>query len=426
MLIPYEGPSADINFHFQITRSLHIAELMLTAQSKWQESKRWEFKVPRDGSLVNGPLNAEVKQHIGEVLPGGRFTGIEIQKMFLKDTGIFLRDWARYVTQALAVVTPDGKFVITALRDGRLRVLNAETGQEQGMLVGHATPVTSLVTTQDGRRLVSGSVDGIIKVWDLGANLKEQVLAGHSGPITALAIGPTADLIVSASADGTLKAWDLVTGHEKYTLSGHGDAVLALSLIPEGQTAISASADRTLKVWNLAAGLEEFTLFGHDGPVLSVAVTPDGRHAVSASQDGTLKIWDLDSRRSVHTLSGHSGAVHAIAVTPDSKRVLSVAEDGTLRVWSQETGREVKRFEVDPFSLQLLHSGARLAATRWWSNKLEIWDVTASKRSVPLVFAVLDHELGHLASSSDDETILVGDEMGTVYCLRYVEATPQQ
>ena len=73
--------------------------------------------------------------------------------------------------------------------------------------------------------------------------------------------------------------------------------------------------------------------------------------------------------------------------------------------------------------MQLLRGGAQLAVTRWWSSRLEIWDITASDEPGPLAFAVMDHDLGHLAWSTDGETVLSGDEMGAVYCLRDVKPT---
>lgn len=387
---------------------------------------RWPVLIPshdQPTAFGSDVVTIDIGLRIDRLMPGASIIGDRGGKAWLNDPATFVRDWASHVSQALVVTTPNRGRVIAALRDGRLRVLDARTGQEQGMLAGHATTITALATTRDGRRLVSGSIDGVIKIWNLDANLEEHVLAGHGGSITALAIGSTDDLIVSASADGTLKGWDLASRDQKNTLAGHGDAVLALALTRDGQTAISASADRTLKAWDLAAAREQFTLSGHEGAVLSVALTPDGRHVISASQDGTLKIWNLDSREAEHTLRGHADAVHTVLVTSDGSRAVSAADDGTLRVWDIETGREVGNSDVEPFAMQLLRSGAQLAVTRWWSNRLEIWDITTPEGSSPTSFAVMDQDLGHLAWSSDGETLLSGDEMGAVSCLRYVKPT---
>jgi WD40 repeat protein len=98
-------------------------------------------------------------------------------------------------------------------------------------------------------------------------------------------------------------------------------------------------------------------------------------------------VWDLDSGQPLATLTGHesrvrSVAVLSVAVTPDGRRAVSAsADDRTLRVWDLDKG-------------------------------------------ICLAVVALDGALTAVAVAPDGETIVAGDMLGNVYCLRYVEANP--
>ena len=77
-------------------------------------------------------------------------------------------------------------------------------------------------------------------------------------------------------------------------------------------------------------------------------------------------------------LRGHEGWVLSVAVTSDGRRAVSASDDRTLRVWDLETGEEQAAVALD---------GA-------------LWSVSVAP---------------------DGVTIVTGDRVGNVYCLRYVE-----
>lgn len=80
----------------------------------------------------------------------------------------------------------------------------------------------------------------------------------------------------------------------------------------------------------------------------------------------------------MRTISGHAGWVTGVTVTPDSRYVISASEDRTVRVWELQTGQEVARVALDSV----------------------LWCITGAL---------------------DGTTILVGDLVGSLYCLRNVD-----
>ncbi len=74
--------------------------------------------------------------------------------------------------------------------------------------------------TPDGKYALSASKDGALKRWDLISGEELATLQGHTDQITAVAVTPDGKYAVSASHDQTLKLWDLINGCELATFTG--------------------------------------------------------------------------------------------------------------------------------------------------------------------------------------------------------------
>ena len=176
-------------------------------------------------------------------------------------------------------------------------------------LHGHSDSVEGCVVSPDGRFIVSASHDKTLKVWDTTTGVERLSLTGHTNWVKGCAVSPDGCFIVSASQDKTLKVWDTTTGVERFSLTGHTSAVYSCAVSPDGRFIVSASYDRTLKVWDAATGVERLSLTGHSDSVEGCAVSPDGRFIVSASRDKTLKVWDAATGVERLSLTGHSDSV---------------------------------------------------------------------------------------------------------------------
>ena len=64
-------------------------------------------------------------------------------------------------------ISPDGTVVSAALGDGRVVLLDSETGETVRVLPGHESEVWSTDFSRDGTTLVSGGADGTVRVWSL-------------------------------------------------------------------------------------------------------------------------------------------------------------------------------------------------------------------------------------------------------------------
>ncbi len=153
----------------------------------------------------------------------------------------------------------DDRFIVSGSQDKTIRVWDASSGSNYGILRGHDESVTCLQLDSD--LIVSGSSDTTIRLWEITSTRKRRnskeiseygfelvrVMTGHEGTIYCLALDPR--VILSGGADCKIKIWDRQSGNLRRTLEGHRDGVVCLQF--DGEKIVSGSSDQTIKVFLL-------------------------------------------------------------------------------------------------------------------------------------------------------------------------------
>ena len=261
----------------------------------------------------------------------------------------------------------DGAHVVTASKDGTVRVSNAKTGAPLVVLTGHGDAVTSAAFTGPaGSPVVTASRDGTARIWDalyqpelvelarlpapvtdieadgadgirattarrrtyvLDADSGEQLDVEPAGPPSRTVVGPD-------GATATMRGNTVVLRRDGRTtvLEGHRARVRAVAFSPDGARVATASRDHDVRIWDVETGDTIETLH-HNSEVRDVAFSPDGRWLVTAA--GRAVLWDPRSGALVVRLQGHEGPVTA-ATFDGSGRVVSGGVDGTVRTYTCE------------------------------------------------------------------------------------------
>jgi len=143
-------------------------------------------------------------------------------------------------------VSPDGRFAASAIagsRDHYVRVCNLETAEWASPLLLHPDVVFVLVFTPDGRRLITAGRDGQLRVWDWAAGKLASPPCTADDEILDLTLSLDARLAFAsvrkgAQPHGKLEGWDIATGKRvmpPVTLPASPDG---LALAPDGRRGI--------------------------------------------------------------------------------------------------------------------------------------------------------------------------------------------
>ena len=74
--------------------------------------------------------------------------------------------------------------------------------------LGHQAPVGAVACTLDGKTILSGSEDQTVRLWDAGTGKEKGILQGGTGYVVGLAHTPDGKSIISTGINPTaLAAW---------------------------------------------------------------------------------------------------------------------------------------------------------------------------------------------------------------------------
>lgn len=226
-----------------------------------------------------------------------------------------------------AVITPDGKRVLSASKDTSIKIWELATGLEKYTLAGHETSISNIALNQDGSLAVSASQDRVL-LWNLANGCQSRPIQAVRGLSTALTFSCDGTRIIAARGTG-VKIWDVVDGKEIASIPGHGRLIQSLALTPDGRSLLLAD-DQDPILWDLEQDRVIMNLKGHTSVVFHLEVTPDGKHAVSAAADGALIVWNLQDGKLEAAFSSDAGGTWQLALTPDGKSLVIGGNGGTV------------------------------------------------------------------------------------------------
>jgi WD40 repeat protein/serine/threonine protein kinase len=313
--------------------------------------------------------------------------------------------------------SPDGQVVAAGGVDGKVRLLDAATGElRRDDLVGEpkGIPFHGVAFSADGQLLAAANCKGNVIVWGPASGQK-RMLTGHFGHAYDVAFSPD-NRHVAACGDNKVIVWDLRTD-QKTDYPGHDLDVNRVVYSPDGARLATASSDQTVGIWDVRTGRRLLTLEGHQDDVADVAFSPDGKHVASASADRTARVWDATTGAGVGHVSGGTGSIDAVTFTRDGRRLVCGGQDGMLRLWEYRTGQEVLTLRGHKGRLKRMAfspDGWRLATTARGNldGTVRIWNATpvSTPDPAPLhAFAGSPRAVSSLAFSPDGSLLAFAD-----------------
>ena len=134
-------------------------------------------------------------------------------------------------------------------------------------------------------------------------------------------------------------------GYSKRDLkASHSDDVLGFAISPDEKYFASCSADKSAGLWSLESGELVTTFAGHIDAVTAVAFSRDNK--LLTGSDRTARIWDINDRTELSVFNGHLDQILCVAFSPVSQKVFTGSRDMTMREWDTKNANKTQSYKV--------------------------------------------------------------------------------
>jgi WD40 repeat protein len=320
---------------------------VLTTGGNDRVIRRWDLATgePIRDPKTRGGSTFEVQfSPKGEILATGND-----KSLFLWEaaTGRMIRELKGHTGDILSArFAPDGKTLISASKDGTVRIWNTDTGEEIQMISEHKALLKpnpkrdpeiyhadGIALGPDGKTLALSRGDLGVRVWDIATGKDRWAKRDDRLGGMGLAYSLDGALLASSGHDDRVHVWDAATGRLEHLLKLRvSGGVLILAFSPDKKLLAGAGGDG-IQVWELESGKTLHHI--RPGPwVRALVFSRDNKHLAAGLDGGKLQLWDVATGKKTVTFAGHDYDVQALAFSPDGKTLASGSSDGTALVWS--------------------------------------------------------------------------------------------
>ncbi|MBI3862253.1 MAG: PQQ-binding-like beta-propeller repeat protein [Planctomycetia bacterium] len=335
-------------------------------------------------------------------------------------------------------MTPDGRRLVTAGRDGTARIWDAATGKELHCLTD-LDSINGIAISPNGKVLATAA--GLVRspqmtaqltLWDLEAGVVQRTNQGTHFR-SSVAFSPDGTRIAAAGM-GMAHIWDTATGQELLKIQAHAEGRHILYSIPDtafspdGQVLLTSGfgpaapgnrRGETVKFWNVHSGelLDQL-----DGRVSPNPFLKDGTLVVRRG-DGAILHWDPKNKREIRRFSEPRENVGipqfspdetVVAVTSTEYQHQAMTSRHTLEVWDLASGAkrcandglpaDVNSLAFTPDSSTIITGGG--------DGRLRFWNARSGKSTQSG-----DDKFDIVASvtfSPDERTVVLSKRDGTI------------
>jgi len=352
-----------------------------------------------------------------------------------------------------AVLSPDGRLMLTSEGEEKLFLWVAATGEPRGPDLVSEGDVLSADFSSDSQRVIATSADGVAHIWEAetGKVLKEfqvpgklpalwlsdekrilTLTKGESARLWEASTGqplsppldhpelaftdvsPDGTRILTASTLGSVQVWDAGSGAKIGGPLQHGEILFAASFSIDGTKVITGASDGFARVWEVATGAQLGEM-KHADPLWFAHMTAAGDRIVTRTTDGEVQLGEGSTFQPWAGPIVPGGRDFGATVSVDGSRLL-VPGSGRLTIWNVATGREL----AEPVLRQNLLTSADLSAdesrvvTSGWEGSVRLWDARtgkaageAMKHTATATSAVFSPDGTRVVSTSWDGTVKV-------------------
>lgn len=295
--------------------------------------------------------------------------------------------------------------------------------------------VNTITFTKDGKTLVVAGGDGKIRFIDAATGTVQRTFTGHTNAIYTAFLSPDEKLLVSASRDMTARVWDVASGRELHALSGFRCPVKAAVFSPSGRLVAATGNDGMIKIWDVKTG-KELHSFIHinskdiDMSVYSILFDRTGKKIYGANGDGTISEWDIAKQKETHVWKAYDDHAYRLQFNHDYSLLASIGYDMKVKLWDTSDWHEVRSLSLarpavavnfPSQAIAFSHNGKLIAASSIGLDQKEttyeyvqavVWNLADGKQ----LWTIEGHkfDINGLTFTPDDNLLLTGSVDTTI------------
>ncbi|HRZ44491.1 MAG TPA: protein kinase [Candidatus Paceibacterota bacterium] len=312
--------------------------------------------------------------------------------------------------------SPDGQRVLTAGRDGAVRIWDLAGDRPLGASMPHAGAVLGAEFSSDGRYVVTACEDRTARVWDGASGRAVSPPLVHRLPLERALFRRNNHQVITASgrdvfswsddgqfklkvqrAESEIQAWDPISGRGSQTNYWRDTSLIQITCSPAGRWIAAAYSDGEICFLDDRLQPDKRVRLPADvGRLSDMAFSPDERRLATASASGSVLIWDLASGALLRSLraasdreTGSGAETLQVSFSPEGRRLMALSRDGAVVFWSVPSGEaagHLARPIPGAASAVFGPDGRRVAvarATSSGSGETRVWDVDSGQAAGP-------------------------------------------
>jgi WD40 repeat protein/predicted Ser/Thr protein kinase len=235
-------------------------------------------------------------------------------------------------------LSADGKHLLTAADDGKVRLWDLDTGRLLASLA-HPVRATHGFFVGNEASILTLCHDGSCRLW----NWREDKIIfdfPRSPDSFGSSLSPDRRYALLLETDTNARLWDLTAQQALGASLALPARVRYSDFSPDSKQVALAGADGTVGVWEVKTAQPRFAPVKLPGDVTRVKFSPDGKTLVAAWQS-KLTLCDAGNGAVVKELRSNGGQVLQAEFTPDGQRIISMAYNRPIVIWDVAAGQVI-------------------------------------------------------------------------------------
>lgn len=195
-------------------------------------------------------------------------------------------------------ISADSKMLATADWGGYVMIYDIESGKViQAVQPHEKTGVYQVRFSPNGAYFISAGLDGKLKLIEIDTGEEIRVFKGHTDLVNSINLDPSGNRIITSGLDGTVRVWDFYSGLQVLKIRAHQGGAFSAKFDPSGKYIVSGGDDFLVREWDSSSGELICSLAGHQGQVGDVNITADLKYIISGGRDGSVRIWNVPEKK---------------------------------------------------------------------------------------------------------------------------------